>query len=135
MEHTTESRSDKPSSPKKDLNGSPSSSPRSKEKEVITPTLKIEARSPRVQQLTISSVENKAVIPSTPFQKRSPPNLKRAVTFKDPRHEIEVKSSSRVFPSPRPSQMQVLNQLKKNFKGVEETRSVLFIIFVFYDLF
>lgn len=118
----TETRGEKLSSPKKDSNEP--STPRIREKEVITPTLKIEPRSPRVQQLTISS-DNSPNKPSTPFQKRSPPNLKRVVTFKDPRHEIEMKPSTRVFPSPRQSQMQILNQLKKNAKETDEARFVL----------
>jgi len=115
-----ETRGDTLSSPKKDSNEH--SSPRVKEKEVITPTLKIEPRSPRVQQLTISSHENRTNKPSTPFQKRTPPNLKRMVTFKDARHEIETKPSTRVFPSPRQSQMQILNELKKNAKDTDESR-------------
>lgn len=117
-----ETQSDKLSSPKKHSDEPLS---RIKEKEVITPTLKIEPRSPRVQQLTISPVENNMNKSSMPFPRRSPPNLlKRVVTFKDSR-DVEIKSSTRVFPSPRQSQVQILNQLKKNAKDIDETRSVL----------
>lgn len=105
---------EKVSSPKRDL-------PQSKEKQVITPTLKIEPRSPRIQQLTISPTGGEPK-PVTPYQKKTPPSLKRSVTFKDPRQEIEVKQSNRVFPSPRQSQVQIMNQLKKTNKPSEDAR-------------
>ena len=100
--------------------------------------MKVEPRSPRIQQLTISEEHSK---PTTPNTKRSPfNNLKRTVAFKEQpvRNEIESKQSTRVFPTPRPSQLQILNQLKKNAAKLkelpEETRwplclwSVLFMI-------
>ena len=112
---------EKVSSPKRDL-------PQSKEKQVITPTLKIEPRSPRIQQLTISPTGGEPK-PVTPYQKKTPPSLKRSVTFKDPRQEIEVKQSNRVFPSPRQSQVQIMNQLKKTNKPSEDARFVFLHIF------
>lgn len=106
--------SDRASPIRKENTDSPISSPK-KTKEIITPTMKVEPRSPRIQQLTISEEHSKPNTPNT--NKRSPfNNLKRTVAFKEQpiRNEIESKQSTRVFPTPRPSQLQILNQLKKN---------------------
>jgi len=95
---------------------------------MIVPLLKVEPRSPKIQQITLAESHSKPATPNTP-QKRSPPNLKRAVTFKDPRNEIEPMQSSRVFPSPRQSQIQILNQLKKAVKTPEDNRyNALFVL-------
>ncbi|XP_066927000.1 coiled-coil domain-containing protein 81-like isoform X2 [Clytia hemisphaerica] len=106
--------SDRASPIRKENTDSLISSPK-KTKEIITPTMKVEPRSPRIQQLTISEEHSKPNTPNT--NKRSPfNNLKRTVAFKEQpvRNEIESKQSTRVFPTPRPSQLQILNQLKKN---------------------
>lgn len=85
-------------------------------KEVLTPTLKVEPKTPVIQHLTLAQEEPK---PGSPyFSASSTPRkipLKRTIAFKDPRNECDASSKKldRVFPTPRVSQVN-LNKTPKN---------------------